>query len=55
MKEWRGKMWINGEKTRRRLAIDPLSHAHHFAGKLKLVFFTPTCSMAEFEKARSKD
>ena len=41
MKEWRGKMWINGEKTRRRLAIDPLSHAHHLAGEFKLVFFTP--------------
>jgi len=40
VKEWRCQVWINGKKTRRRLAIDPLSHAQHLAGKFKLVFFT---------------
>ena len=33
-------MRINGKKARRRLAIDPLSHAQHLTGKFKLVFFT---------------
>ncbi len=38
MEEWCRKVRINGEEPARSLAIDPFSNAHHFAGKLELVF-----------------
>jgi hypothetical protein len=41
MEKRRREVRINGKKTRRRLAVDPLAYAQHLAGEFELVLFTP--------------